>query len=330
MKQMMSMGIVLTSAALMLVACPSVDEVQVGCEDDSMCREGRVCQQGRCVNADALTEEKRTSGEFMTPVDMSPTFVDQPDAWSDTGSGTVDAGLGDVCVGDRRCELCVGFGSVPLDFGTVPVSQRRVQRFEVFNCSEERTLYIQDFGLDGAESFELSAWSIGVAPFSLEPGDEAFVEVVYEPLEGGTARSSFVMEVSQAPDLSNTSLVSMQVVGDGGVEPFDNQCPVAIATGEPGDGSQPPEKTIEEMRAGELLLDGVLSYDRDERDEVRAYRWSLVESPPDARVVIQDTASVSTSTTLLTPGDYLFRLSVFDRWGRESCSQAEVRVNIAG
>ena len=202
--------------------------------------------------------------------------------------------------------------------------------FEVFNCNSREQLYIRTFELQGDAQFEMSAWSIDDGVFALPPGDEAFVEVVYEPVSNGAARAQFVMDVSTQRRSRDSSLVTLDVLGDGRQEPADNQCPVSVATGRPADGSRPAEKTIERLPAGRLLLDGTLSYDRDAADEVEAYQWSLVESPPNVRVVIDRPSSAVTSTTLTSPGDYLFRLRVFDTWGRESCSQAEVRVNVGG
>ena len=304
--------------ALSAMGCHGVDQT-VACEPGD-CREGRVCELGRCVNADdawRVGEEKDSA---------------QGGASGDVGDGAdSDVGM-DRDRGGEELEPCVRFNEPTLDFGKALPGQRRVRQLRLSNCASTPFL-ISGFALSGDESFALSAWTIGSAPFELSGGEEVFVEIAHETAPATRARRmrgemTFTIE---APlwDQGVSELV-VPVLGEVVVEPAQNSCPVASGTAEPRDGSQPPQKSIEAigLSSASIMLSGALSYDRDEGGRVERYAWSVEETPLNAEVAIQGATTMEASVTLFTPGDYMFRLSVFDEWGRESCVSSRVRVRV--
>src|SRR5207249_3244991 len=60
----------------------------------------------------------------------------------------------------------------------------------------------------------------------------------------------------------------------------------------------------------EVLLDGSLSYDRDE-DRIR-YRWELFARPAGSKAEIKDPDAAKAKFTADVPGTYVARLRVFD------------------
>ena len=307
--------------ALSAIGCQGVDQTSA-CEPGD-CREGRVCELGRCVNAN--DDAWRARGE--------------EDSAQGGASGNADSGAdsdasrdADIDRGGEELEPCVRFNEAKLDFGKAPPGQRRVRQLRLSNCASTPFL-IRGFALSGDESFALSAWTIGSAPFELSGGEEVFVEIAHETAPTARARQmrgemTFTIEAPLWEQGASEFVVP--VLGEVIVEPAQNSCPVASGTAEPQDGSQPPQKSIEAigLSSAALTLSGALSYDRDEGGRVERYAWSVEETPLNAEVAIQGATSVEASVTLSTPGDYMFRLSVFDEWGRESCVSSRVRVRV--
>ncbi len=317
----------LVSLVSMSAACVNVYDLTDGCVDDADCRYGRVCApEGVCAwPAGATNDSMEGGGQSPLAPDMDVSISgDMP---GDGGGSGVQEDLGPVVTGD----FCVAFDPPVLDFGNVPVGETRVERVQVSNCSGSKTFFVQDFRLTSAlPEYSLSAWSIGTAPFGLVPGGDAFIEVEYSPSEPGRDQDEFALIVTERGNGGERGSAILTIDGEGGIEPADNRCPVAVATGEPVDGSLSAQKTFDEFPAGEILLDGSLSYERDDGDSIQRYVWTIVEEPPGAGVDIAGRDEPKALAPLFVPGNYLFRLSVFDRWGRESCSFAEVRVNVQG
>lgn len=310
------------------VGCTSHDVD--GCELDEDCGVGERCEveSGVCVAQSwGLEEEAKSSGP--DPVrDMSaPDPVTGRD--DQGGGGPVEPGV-IVCEEGEVCEeVCLEFDEGLLDFGRVPVGELRTQRLQIRVCEAlARPVFVQDFRLRaGGEVFKLNAWSIGGLPFVIEPGNEVFIEVLYEA-RAGAVRGELALDVSAQGDGAPARRYEIDVRGEGLVEPAGNMCPVASGTGTPESGETGPRKSFDALSPGDLWLDGSLSYDRDEGDSISAYRWSVASEPFGAGLTIEGADRAVARVSLEEEGFYILRLRVYDRWGKESCRASDVRVNV--
>lgn len=316
-------------SSTLLCGCRAQDEIE--CISDDDCDVGYRClvEEEQCVvDAWSFEDERMSSSMKDGSQDMSPVEGGAKDMGGDMAlPGTPGGGL--ICEGPDCADVCLELNMAALDFGPVPVGELRTQRLQIKACETlANALYIEDFKLSGpGDVFALNAWSIGGLPFAIEPGGEVFIEVAFDVV-AGVKRGKLTLDVSTGSMARELRRYEIEVAGEGIVEPLGNTCPVASGTGTPAMGDSRPRKSFDAFSPGEMLLDGSLSYDRDDGDAISAYRWSVASEPFGAGVTIEDANRAEARVSLEMEGFYILRLRVFDMWGKESCRVSDVRVNV--
>jgi hypothetical protein len=208
-----------------------------------------------------------------------------------------------------------------LDFGEVPLEQRRQQTLELRNCSVRQDLVLDSPRVSGDSAFQ--ATLPGQAPVSLAPGETTEVTVTFTPRLQITHTGTLSL-ISNDPENSPLSLPLLGV----GV-PVDN-CAIAVASatlesapGEAGDDLvAPPLDTI--------YLDGSDSFDPDLPDiagAISRYEWTVLQRPNGSTSPLQpqeEGRGARADMFLDLVGTYRFQLQVFDQSGNPACAPAVV------
>lgn len=304
----------------MVFAIQSVGCVDIGgptgCQTQEDCRDGRLCIENQCVtfeiyddpenNASNNSANNQTTGNT-TPINTTP------------GNRTTPIQV--LCEDTRQgCSDCMELSPEPLDFGLVPVGERRVEQINIRNCDDERSLGVYGFGLEVEGDFEISAWSVSEPPFQLAPGDEAFINITLEPTYEGDHYGVLAIESSA------TGEAFAEVFGIALAVPDDNVCPTARATAFAPETGRPPEKTLDNVPPGLILLDGSQSTDRD--GAISRWQWGLERRPDGSSASLEFSEGPEAEIFVDAPGRYELLLRVYDDFGVESCEPAQVFINV--
>ena len=299
--------------AIQSVGCVDIG-APTGCLDESDCRNGRFCIEGQCVTFE-LYDENSTANN--TTVSNNTTPVNTSTPVNSTTPPPIQIPCEDQPEG---CSECLELEPGSIDFGIVPLETRRVEQLKLRNCSEDRPLGIYDFGIDAEGDFKITAWSISEPPFQIPPGDNAFIEVELEPTYEGEHFG--VLGITSSASNEGFAELFGQVV----LAPDDNTCPTARGTAFAVNEARGPEKTLDNIRPGLIMLNGDGSTDRD--GTVTRWEWALERIPSGSEAVLGPSEGPNAEIVVDAPGRYELLLRVYDDFGVESCEPAQVFINV--
>lgn len=305
----------LASIAGLLAACACLNSgcynpEPLGCDSDDECVGARVCVDNLCQEASLSAnnatggQNNTTNGNTSNGVANNSSNPTSPNNTQNT-NGAINNG-----------STCLRLDPAQIDFALVPQGGvERIEQIDIVNCSDD-ALQVQDISLTGDDALRISAFSLAAPPYTLQPGQSAFVEVTLGTARAaGVAQGGVAVEVEEGVQVATWRAEFIDT-------PDDNVCPRAIATASSPSNPE-PSKVIEGIPAGETIdFDGTLSDDFD--GMVTRYRWAIIDQP------ITSTARLSsydTSTTTFGPevaGEYSIQLNVFDDFGVESCEASEI------
>ena len=299
--------------AIQSVGCVDIG-APTGCIDEDDCRNGRFCIEGQCVTFEIYddvnsstnnsTSNNSTSNNASTPVNSTtplqplPPCEEQPEG----------------------CSECMKLTPEILDFDLVPVGSRRIDQVMIQNCSEDRALGIYDFGIEAQGDFNITAWSISEPPFQIPPGDSAFIEIALDATFEGKHYGVL------AVDSSASSEGLLELYGMAIEPPADNVCPTARGTAFAVNEGRGPEKTLDNVSPGLILLNGDGSTDRD--GIVTRWEWALERRPSGSETTLGPSDGPNAQIFVDAPGRYELLLRVYDNFGTESCEPAQVFINV--
>lgn len=124
---------------------------------------------------------------------------------------------------------------------------------------------------------------------------------------------TFRLTVTDNSGATHSDDVTVNVVNPAGSSFSSNKLPVANAG---------PDKTAKTSSTTSVIVDGNASYDSD--GTIQAYAWSQVSGPS---ALIKFPSNPGTSMRNLTPGTYVFRLTVTDNSGGKSSDDVTVVIH---
>lgn len=299
------------------IGCVDLDAAQ-GCVADAECREGRICQQGRCLTPVVRLLDEEPNDDGPGEGEEQPEVVENSETPENSENSEATS-----CEEDGSCiSNCLEISTEEIAFGPVPIGRDRVEQVVLRNCGDEGPLLVEGIELSDERAATISAWSLGVPPYELEPGATSFVEVTFAPTEP----RDYVGTLIVSHRGSRPRFVPWSGLG---VEPDpNNRCPIAVAQGQLEGDDAKPGKELKDVPLGVILLDGELSYDLD--GEISRYEWRLIREPFGSRAEIEaEGDGVNARLALDLPGQYIARLEVFDDDGAPSCEPAEVIIETA-
>ncbi len=164
-----------------------------------------------------------------------------------------------------------------------------------------------------------------VASPGLDPGDTLLIRAIFAPERPGTF--PFTLRWGTNDPAREELVIELMGQAEEAAPPEPGTCPIAIALvslvdGE--DGLLVPALDVPESSVVELY--GLTSFSPLAVDVAR-YEWEILERPEGSTVLLMPNPRSPTPRMFMdAPGRYVFGLSVFDAFGRESCERGEVEV----
>ena len=175
------------------------------------------------------------------------------------------------------------------------------------------------------EAPEDSSRDTVVASPGLDPGDTLLVRAVFAPERPGTF--PFTLRWGTNDPAREELVIELTGQAEEAAPPEPATCPVAIALVslvEGEDGVLAPSLDVPESSVIELY--GLTSFS-PLAVEIERFEWEILERPAGSTVLLMPNPRSPTPRMFMdAPGRYVFGLSVFDAFGRESCERGEVEV----
>lgn len=208
--------------------------------------------------------------------------------------------------------------SSPLDFGSVAVGHSTTRLVTVQNCSLHTDLHIDDVDVaDDDTSFALVDQTDDIDPLALYESASFLVEFAPDADGAHEGRLDIVSDSPVEP------IQSVHLVGEG----VDADCVVAEALGAPssmGGDAVGFDDHVEVDGGGIVELTAEIVDDAGHSD--LSYEWTLVERPAGSLEQLAKPDEGDTSLRVLSLGEYVVQLVVYDGDGVASCEPSTVHI----
>jgi|GEM_PF-2666483 len=265
------------------------------------------------------------NGSFDVRVTFSPTSTDPIDDALTIESDDPDQGSLSVALEGNKPKPCVELDLTPgttrdytLDFGAITIGEDASRLVTARNCSMTRDLSLDQLTITNSDGgvFDIGQDTANALPIALLPGEEADLELVYNPSMDFTNNGEVVLTSTLLPAQTTEETTSIELRGKG----TSTICPAAAASAREITMVTPTMGTLNTEPLKTIQLDGTASTPEGGAPITR-YEWTLLSKPGGSSSTISNAQASQPTIFLDHVGTYVVELNVYNQSNQPSCNR---------